>query len=392
MSANHIYRVESGDLEAFVGDDGQDDVAYCYGGARSVAHDTSDAEVDTLLARLRDGESRLKNELINLALAAPIFDVGDIELFPPGFLESRVGGARAIFRAKTKEAFQVLSDPLHPKFRSLLEPLFQQIGELLNQLGGRIKLTPDFGRFASVSDMLHRHTEHVLGVACAAGGCGGKASYTTTGILAAQARFPQPESPRITVIGANGALGRDLVRRYQSEAADLAVSDVAYTESGVIPPMGATVLDAKWGQFTDACLSRGGTIVAATVGTELEHSNLNALRPGTLLVLAHNLAVPDGRRGRQIMKAVADRGVTAVPGPLLTLGGALTSRLECFSRASWPGKPFGPNEKALAHRCVTTVCSYLAREVISIAETAMLTPHEAMHVLRKGANASATHS
>jgi hypothetical protein len=61
-----------------------------------------------------------------------------------------------------------------------VRPVFAEIGRALNDLDGQVKLTADFGRFATLSDMLHEFP-HVLGVRCDAGGCGGRTSFATTG-------------------------------------------------------------------------------------------------------------------------------------------------------------------------------------------------------------------
>ena len=61
--------------------------------------------------------------------------------------------------------------------------VFEPIGKQLNKLGGILKLTPDFGRFSGLADILAEYTEHSLGISCNSGGCGGKSSFTTTGIL-----------------------------------------------------------------------------------------------------------------------------------------------------------------------------------------------------------------
>jgi hypothetical protein len=233
-----IYRVESEHVEAFVADDGQTDVAYCYGGTRSVPPNTPDEHVIDLLVRLRDQESQVKNNLINRALAEPIFGNTELAKLPPGFLGSRVGGARAILRAKTAENFACITDPESPVYEATVDSLFQKLGALLNKLGGRIKLTPDFGRFSFVSDLLGRYTPHVLGLACDAGGSGGKTTYTTTGIIAVQEEVMKDFSrTRLTLIGADGALGRDLARHYHivAPSADVALCDLTY-DSGLSCP------------------------------------------------------------------------------------------------------------------------------------------------------------
>jgi hypothetical protein len=382
-SPNSIYHVDGPFIEAFIASDGQLNMDYHYGGTRIVPWNVSDDDALYTLARLMDGESRLKNLLINRALREEgLWGPDLLGRLPPGFLGSQVGGARAILRPKSAQAFAVLQDPTHPEFEQLLVPTFQEVGRLLNGLDGQIKLTPDFGRFARVSDLLARYTKHVLGIACSAGGCGGKASYTTTGILAGylffERRVASPEP--ITLIGADGALGRELVRHFLAHGPidKLAVCDLSYDRGLSRPPSGLVMVPAHPGRFTDACLGRGGRIIATTVGEELENSNIDALRSETLLALAHNLAVPEGSRGLQLTRAVAARGVTAVPGQVLTLGGALTSRLEWFSRQDRPGAPFDQERKSLAHEVVRAVCGWLATKIDELTSDGM-TPFEAMY-------------
>src|ERR1700692_5014242 len=107
--------------------------------------------------------------------------------------------------------------------------------------------------------------------------------------------------------------------------------------------------------LTDHCLRRGGAIIATTVGKELEHSHWELIPSNTKLLLAHNLSVPDGSEGTALMRSIEKQGVFALPGQLLTLGGALTSRLEWFWRQSRPEQPF---DKQLAHAVVGDVVRF----------------------------------
>jgi hypothetical protein len=116
-------------------------------------------------------------------------------------------------------------------------------------------------------------------------------------------------------------------------------------------------------------------IVATTWGQELENSDLAMLTPRTHLLLAHNLSVPSGRPGVDLMRQVAARQVTALPGQVLTLGGALTARLEWFWRQSRPNEPF---DKPLAHEVVSTVVSYWVDMALRCADSEGITPYEAI--------------
>ena len=64
-----------------------------------------------------------------------------------------------------------------------------------------------------MADILYQFTPHVLGVKCEVGGCGGKSSYTTTGIINTLKAFglKNSSSDNITIIGSAGALGTSLV-------------------------------------------------------------------------------------------------------------------------------------------------------------------------------------
>src|SRR5437879_11446567 len=100
-----------------------------------------------LLCSLMTYESGYKNTLINLALQAGAVDHLVDEL-PPGFAGSLVGGGRCVMRPSGAAAAMVMSNPNHPEFHDVLKQIFEPLGQLLNEREGRIKLTPDFGKFA----------------------------------------------------------------------------------------------------------------------------------------------------------------------------------------------------------------------------------------------------
>jgi hypothetical protein len=349
---------------------------YTYGGTRMVEPHTDDETVLATLTDLATNESLFKNLLINKAIADGALELLSHRL-PDGFNESRVGGARCIIRPRTRQTQEIWNDPTSENFTAYIRPIFAAIGDFLNSQEGYLKLTPDFGRYASLSDMLREFTPHVLGIACEIGGCGGKTSYSTTGVSAAFEHFRFSRDIPVTIIGSDGAMGsefHDYIKRQGHS--DVAVCDLSYEqEVSRAPRTDATQVPARAGTFTREALSRGGVIVATTWGRELQNCDISALLPGTRFLLAHNLSIPPGRQGVGLTQRVAERGVTALPGQMLTLGGALTTRLEWFWRQSRPDQPF---DKPLAHDVVRTVVSHWVKSSLDQADKDKVTPYEAL--------------
>jgi len=379
MARPDVFTIHHAFADIWVSQDGQSDVDYAYGGTRLVDPRTSDSEVAAHLSRLTLYESSIKNRLIDIALQANVLERYR-ERLPPGLLESRVGGARCIIRPRTRGVASILKDPHDPEFHPLVSHLFQEVGEFLNTCQGKIKLTPDFGRFAGMADILAEFTPHVLGIRCEEGGCGGKSSYSSTGIIAALETLgygERTEEP-VTLIGSAGAMGSGVLQYFTLEHfQNLALCDLAYEADPpqTLSPEQYPLLPARWQAFTDACLQRGGLIIATTLGQELEHSNWQVIPAHTTFLLAHNLAIPEGEAGFALMQQVAHREILAVPGQILTLGGALTSRLEWFWRQSRPHQYF---DKPLAHLIVRAVVGFLVSRICEISRQMDLTPYETM--------------
>lgn len=376
-----IHMISNDVCDAWIAGVKDPGVEYCYGGTRMVRWSASDSDAEEDLVRLMFEESHLKNRMINRALGDGMLADLEPEL-PKGYLKSRVGGGRCIMRPKTEALYSVLQNPAHPEFGPLISEVFREIGKFLNTKEGRIKLTPDFGRYAGLADHLANFTPHVLGVRCGIGGCGGKASYTVSGILGAMRTLGllSDKDARYTLVGSDGALGSGVLEYLQQEGFhDLAVSDLTYDAGREQPPAGLLKLSSQDGRFTRDCLQRGGIIVFTTWGEELENSDLDAIPSGTTLVLAHNLSVPPGERGRRLMRDIAERGIFAIPGQVLTLGGALTSRLEWFWRQNYPDTDFTA-KKPLAHEIARRVGAFLVTQIDEVARRENLTPYEAMWV------------
>ncbi len=382
----NIEYVATDRAEAWIGYfAGEKPVDYCYGGTRLTPVAESDAAVTASLQRLMGEESRLKNALINLALAEVDWSDSRAHL-PQGFLASTVSGARCLIRPRTQGDFDILSDPQHPAFRPAIDGIFAEVGAVLNRLGGMVKLTPDFGRFADCSDLLHRFTPHVLGIGRDRGGCGGKSTYSSTGILEGLEVFGLVDRDhRYVLIGSAGALGVDVDMFLRSRGFVVTgLCDLQYDAGEALPPPTYPLLPAEVGRFTDQTLGAGNVVIATTWGRELENSNLQALQPGTALVLAHNLCLPAGEAGQALVDALYSREILILPGQLLTLGGALTSRIEWFSRQD---PRFATFNKPLAHYVVRKVIRHLATRVKAEAEAQTQSPAQALHTL--GAEAEA---
>jgi hypothetical protein len=329
-------------------------------------------------------ESELKNRLINRVLSGGD-SVLDQDRLPRGVAGSRVGGGRCLIRPASEELHAIFSDPTHSRFSEVLHETFEAIGNLLNALEGKVKLTPDFGRFADCSNYLYRYTEHVLGIGCDFGGCGGKSSYSTSGIVGGMLSaglLGDPTTPAL-VIGSAGALGADIVDKLCGKGfTNISLCDLSYDSGKIVPPSGFPILSSEPNRFTDEALSHGHLIIAATWGHELENSNYSLLPRGSRLVLAHNLCLPEGDEGRKLARELASQDVFVMPGALLTLGGALTSRLEWFHRQEMRDMPF---DKEYAHGFAHDLVAKLTSEVLWVTQQQRLNPYEAMHFIAEDA-------
>jgi hypothetical protein len=364
--------------EIIIASDNNPCVDYSYGGTRMIAPETPLAEAQQVCGTLMWAESLLKNRLINATLREGALN-HYADRLPAGVLDSEVGGARCVIRPKRQNVADILVQPDHPDWNSTISPIFEAIGECLNQNQGKIKLTPDFGRFAGLADVLNQFTPHSLGIACEKGGCGGKSSYSATGIISAMETlgFHYRKEENVTLIGSAGAMGSDVLQYLQRNGyKSIAISDLAYDDpnSGIAAPDNL-LCSSKQGAFTVDCLERGGLIVATTVGEELKNSFWEMIPKGSTLLLAHNMAIPAGEEGQKLMQRIKDHGVLAVPGQVLTLGGALTSRIEWFWRQNNPGVPF---DKPLAHLVVANVVKFLVTKIRELSTSSNITPYEAM--------------
>jgi hypothetical protein len=376
MNNQKVFKIETNNAVVWIGYKEKMGMDYYYGGSRLIKPEKTDEEVHDDLVRLIVTESELKNTLINFSLTIAPTETN----LPEGLLESKVGGGRCLIRPKSDDLYLVLSNPAAPEFQAVIDEVFKKIGGKLEDLKGILKLTPDFGKFADCSDYLYKHTQHVLGVSCDIGGCGGKSSYSTAGIVGAmeEAGFVNDTSLPVTIIGSAGAMGADLLKYFVSRKfTDIAVCDLEYDAGTMQAPAGVKVLKSVYGQFTKECLSRGGLIVASTWGKELENSPIEVLPRDSFFTLAHNFCLPEGPYGHVICEFLKEKNIAFLPGQLITLGGALTSRLEWFSRVNG----VTDFDKEYAHDYAKKTVGRLTREVLNIALADDSNPVKAMNKL-----------
>lgn len=386
----------------------------------------------------------------------------DIEIgydLPSDYLNLKILGARCMILPATAEIDIILKDVNHPDFNKTAENIFAKVGSFLNGLEaanlvnldgsilkqsfiekGKINLTPDFGRFAKIADILNQFTPQVLCLNADAGGCCGKVDYTVTGILAGWKACIDnnlcsfnPKETSITFVGSTGALGEVIVedlrkQKFQkvricdlqyklddivqiNEEADLSKVNIkSYIKDndsfqittktdqiinvspgdklvGLINggyqaiPKEWKVIEAIEGKYTDEALEEKEIILSTAVGREIENSNYHLIAAGTLFLAAHNIAIPLGDAGLNIVKELQKQQVIFVPGQVLTLGGALTSRLEASHRSEHKiikadeGKNENIFPKRLAHEIVRGIIYHITSNIIN---KKSLTPWEAL--------------
>lgn len=367
-----------------------------YGGTRMIPFTSTDDEALTELKQLALYESHQKHGLIN-----HILDAGripkDIKSETPGnFSSTRFSGGRCVFRCKTQQIADYLSCPETEEFNEISISIFEPVARRLNELGGKLYLTPDFGQNSKLADILWQFTPYVLGVDCSGGGCGGKSSYTVSGFIGAFDAVLQKfgldflKGP-VTLVGSAGAVGtgiREMLaqRRYEN----VAICDLQYDAN---PGIAEQHAEESWislpsirGKFTNDCLKRGGVFIAATWGNEFYASTWQKIPNNTIVLLAHNNCLPENDIGDRIVRELAARGVVVVPGQALTFGGAATSRLEkahieMFYDSHHPPRTVPNFPKALAHKLVSVASSLLLEELISLSKNNLPTIWHAQRMI-----------
>lgn len=191
-------------------------------------------------------------------------------------------------------------------------------------------------------------------------------------------RVNTPKDTPITLIGAAGALGSG-VRKYIQENGftNVAICDLQYNDKPTKDlPEGWRVLPAESGKFTDACLARSGQgswLITTAYGDEMLHSNWKELKAGTTWIGAQNKDIPEREQGVSFARALKGRGITHLPGQLMTIGGTTASWIEWQARRS--NTPFS---KAAAHDVVHNVTQSILEKMMEMSHSNNITPYEAM--------------
>lgn len=366
---------------------------YAYSGVR-VLSPMSDEKAIENAKRLSLTSSSWKNWLINHAIqegALSRLPERAKDALPASVWESReVYGGRVIiipedrFHEDTGIKIEaILKDSTHPYFAMVSSPLYETIGRRLNELEGRLKVTPDFGPNASTADIMHHYTEHVLGISAEQNGSGGKSEYSITSIKTALQKLGIEDAPKdapITVMGAAGALGSGVCKYLREKGfTNVAVCDLVYnTTHPTRLPKGWKVAAAIEGKFTDECLERSGTgswIITTAYGDEMHQSNWQKMKPGTKWIGAQNKDLPEGRAGILFSRDLKALGILHLPGQVMTIGGTMASWVECCARKT--EDMFFDN--GAAHEVVSFVTKRLVGHMIDqITTNPSITTYEAM--------------
>jgi len=345
---------------------------YFSGGIHLMRPGTSDAQVIDRACRPITEDAGPPNQIINTVFGNDDFqrDLSSREL-PKGYVD----GACCVIRPKDESTRVALSNPHIHTFEPVVRAIFEPLGQALNLQNGQVKLTT-YGRHSRPAELLSEYTPHARGLSDSRRGCGGPSPYTATGIMSvlfALNLMAEQQQHRVTLIGADGALGRKLQEQFLMTAFDLAVADINYQEGLSIPPDGFSLLPAERGRFADECLVRGGIIIAATSDEILDKSNWHLIPPGSYLILAHDLSLnPSTDQG--LVQALQERKVTLIPSQLLMLGYNVVIRLEDLHLKTNADVPF---KSDVAGSIVWRASQFVSAAVNRLVQEKALTPFEA---------------
>ena len=367
---------------------------YAYSGIR-VLSPMTDEEAVINAKRLSLTSSSWKNWIINHAVKDGVLADVPAELSKLLPIEVRTAEGREIYGGRaiiipdegtymdTGESIDaILKDASHPLFAEVSAPIYKAIGVRLNELEGKLKVTPDFGPNASTADVLHKYTDHVLGIREEDNGSGGKSPYSITSILESLETLGllgKPKDTPITLIGAAGALGSG-VREYLAKQGftNVVLCDLQYDapscdheglESSF--PAGWSIAPSVNGKFSDTCLERGGWLITTAFGDEMKNSQWDKLQPGTVWIGAQNKDLPEGAAGIQFARNLKAMDVVHIPGQILTIGGTTASWIEWKARQEQV-----KFSKEAAHSVVKAVAGHVVGHIYEQSQTKETTPYE----------------
>ncbi|MEY3106931.1 MAG: hypothetical protein RIT35_1104, partial [Pseudomonadota bacterium] len=358
---------------------------YAYSGIRVLSPMTDEDAINNA-KRLSLTSSSWKNWLINHAIkdgALKNLSQKTKNSLPPQILSlapRKIYGGRVIVIPEAGQYLDcniemVLKDPTHPMFAQISEPVYQAIGAYLNQLGGKLKVTPDFGPNAETADIMLQHTSHVLGISTKSNGSGGKSKYSIISIITALKMLESEQQlplagHQLTVIGSSGALGSGAVEfMEQNHCTEFFRCDLQHSQD-------STHFQAIGGKFSDECLLRSGPktmLVTCAYGDEMLNSNWQLLKPGSVWVSAQNNDLPEGEAGIVFARELLNLGVLHIPGQILTIGGTMASWVEWCCRIS--DTIFS---EGAVFEVVEAISSSLIKLILADARERNITTYEAM--------------
>ncbi|AEV85216.1 leucine dehydrogenase [Actinoplanes sp. SE50] len=207
--------------------------------------------------------------------------------------------------------------------------LLHDVGDLIEDLGGRYATGPDVGTGPDDMTVIHDRTRHVFCRPRSQGGSGDSSPHTAAGVVAALRavgthRFGTPElaGRRIAILGL-GHVGAHLLRMLAAEGAVLTVADVDDSRRALADRHGAT-----WTGPDDCLRAETDILVPAALGGVLTAATVPRLRCAAVAGPANNQL--DDPRTADLLR---ERGILWAPDEVVSAGGPAGSALLSLGRA-----------------------------------------------------------
>lgn len=198
------------------------------------------------------------------------------------------------------------------------EMYLRALGQFLNRLNGRVRITIGAGIVQSDLDHVHKESPHVLGLPEVMGGSGDPSVTTAKGMLhglrgAVKHCLDKPklEKLRIVVQGL-GPVGRQLVKELTAEGAILTVTDLVYDRIKEIQDHNPDIQVVKPGR---ALQTECDIFIVCARDRMITADNIDQLRC-RILTGSVNRVVDDPALADQL----AAKNITLVPGFLINSG------------------------------------------------------------------------
>jgi len=297
-------------------------------------------------------------------------------------------GCRVGIIPKNRLYCESLSSPYHPQFHVVINEIYEKVALFLNTyFNHSFKITPDFGSFTKVADIINVYTPDCLTISQKHGGLN-KSRCTAAGFIGGIHVIGNyfnclDHATPINVIGAGGALGTVMMEWLREKGyCNVTLCDLRFDAALDCPtqtflpqlPSGWKIVKSSKG-IPKAMQERGGLIVCFAYENELRNSNLSHFKPGTVLVFGQNHSLPPGEEGKQLVKTLAEQNVTVFDGSSTTVGGSASSVIEWDYRTDNPGQPMSEKVLKASEAFLTLYTQTIVREICKRACSKNIPPY-----------------